>query len=127
MHVLIAAAIPALVSGNQATEHAEVAGDSMLTILDPLAINDEVPLTLEQDGGGLTGTARDSVVAGTVDSRRIRMSCEVDTFQVRPHHAGVHGRSRGERRDHARRRRLRPLRRRNLARIAQVKIGRAHV
>ena len=65
-----------------AQEAVDVAGEWTLTILDPLSINDEVPLVLEQDGADLAGTARDSIVAGTVDGQRIGMFYEVDTFQV---------------------------------------------
>ena len=76
-------AVLALLCGSLlARAQADVAGSWTLTIMDPLAINDEVPLTLEQDGEKLTGKARDSHVEGAVDGDAITMFYEVDSGQV---------------------------------------------
>lgn len=82
MRALIALTVLAVLSGLQPTAHADVAGEWTLLIRDPLAINDEVPLTLEQDGTELTGMAGDSIVAGAVEGQRVGFMYEVDTFQV---------------------------------------------
>lgn len=82
MRELIAVALLAVV-GLQPGDHADVAGGWRLLILDPpLAINDRVPLTLEQDGVHLTGTAVDSIVGGIIDGRRIGFVYEVRRVEV---------------------------------------------
>ena len=65
-----------------ALAQADVGGSWTLTISDPLGMNNEVPLTLEQDGETLTGHAGESSLEGTVDGDRITMSYEVDSVQV---------------------------------------------
>ena len=68
--------------GALALAQADVGGSWTLTISDPLGMNNEVPLTLEQDGATLTGQAGESPLEGTVDGDRITMSYEVDSAQV---------------------------------------------
>ncbi len=82
MRELIAVALLA-VAGLQPGDHADVGGGWILLILDPpLTIDDRVPLALDQDGAHLTGTARDSILGGAVDGRRIGFIYEVRQAQV---------------------------------------------
>ena len=69
-----------------AAAQADVAGSWALVISDPLGRDNQVALTLEQDGETLTGVADNSVVQSTVegalDGGDIKMFYEVDTGQV---------------------------------------------
>ena len=79
---LMIAVAAVLSAGLLALAQADVGGSWTLTISDPLGMDNEVPLTLEQDGETLTGRAGESLLEGSVDGDRITMSYEVDSVQV---------------------------------------------
>ena len=83
---LTVAAFMAFCGGGLAAAQADVAGSWALVISDPLGRDNQVALTLEQDGETLTGVADNSVVQSTVqgslDGGDIKMFYEVDTGQV---------------------------------------------
>ena len=62
----------------------EVSGSWAMVITNPLGLTNDVPLTLEQDGEELTGSAGDTPLRGTVEGNAITMAYDVPETQVGP-------------------------------------------
>ena len=70
------------VLGGSAQE--DVTGSWAMEITNPLGFTNDVPLTLEQDGETITGTAGDTPLKGVIEGGDITMSYDVPETQVGP-------------------------------------------